>query len=129
MEEVTAVPQRSWHIGAIVGISNYATKNKPVLYRSVLGVINDHGTDSPIANAARAYFAQRAKKLYVVSAKIADPEHPTASEIEAALNSLANLVLNRRVHGVSLAGFTADMSLLMSIIIFSNSFLRISLST
>lgn len=101
--ETSAVPAKTWGTPAVVGESDYATKNKPVLYTSLSAVKQDHGDVSDVAKAAQAIFAQGVKKLYTVSINAATPGAPTADEVDAALNSLADLALQKKVNGVCLA--------------------------
>jgi len=101
--EVSAVPAKTWGTPAVVGESDYATKNKPVLYSSLSAVKQDHGDNSNVTKAAQAIFAQGVRKLYAVSMEVAAPGSPKPSEVDAALNSLADLALQKKVNGVCLA--------------------------
>lgn len=101
--EVSAVPAKTWGTPAVVGESDYTTKNKPVLYSSLSAVKQDHGDTSNVTKAAQAIFAQGVRKLYVVSMEVASAGSPTADEVDAALNSLADLALQKKVNGVCLA--------------------------
>ena len=101
--EVSAVPARTWGTPAIVGESNYATKNTPKLYSSLADVKADHGDTSDVAKAAQAVFAQGVKKLYAVSMDVVTAGSPTAAEVDNALNSLADLALQKKIAGVCLA--------------------------
>lgn len=106
--EVSAVPAKTWGTPAIVGESNYATKNSPKLYTSLADVKTDHGDTSDVAKAAQAIFAQGVRKLYAVSMNVATAGSPTPTEVENALNSLADLALQKKVNGVCLAGIPSN---------------------
>ena len=106
--EVSAVPAKTWGTPAVVGESSYATKNTPKLYSSLADVKADHGDDSDVTKAAAAIFAQGVRKLYAVSMEVATPGSPKPAEVEAALNSLADLALQKKVNGVCLAGIPSN---------------------
>ncbi|RLI77288.1 hypothetical protein DRP05_10555 [Archaeoglobales archaeon] len=109
--ETAAMPAREWGVPAVVGESNYASKNTPKLYYSLADVKADHGDASDVAKAAQAIFAQGVRKLYAVSMEVATPGSPTATEVETALNTLAPYAENKQIHGVCLAMVT-DTTLL-----------------
>ena len=100
--------QTQWGVPAVVGESTYAPKNTPKLYTNIDEVKTDHGASTAVTTAARAIFAQGARKLYAVAAQVALAGSPTATEIETALATLTNYATNRLVHGVCLAGIYSD---------------------
>ncbi|WP_309491824.1 hypothetical protein [Candidatus Hecatella orcuttiae] len=109
--ETAAMPAREWGTPAVVGESDYASKNSPKLYYSLADVQSDHGSTSNVAKAAQAIFAQGVRKLYAVSMDVSNPGSPTATEVENALNTLAPYAENNQIHGVCLAMIT-DTTLL-----------------
>ena len=110
--EMAAVPAREWGVPAVVGESDYVTKNTPKLYYSVADVKNDHGAGTNVTKAAEGLFAQGVNKIYARSMEVATPGSPTATEVENALAKFASYAENNLINGVMLAGITADQDTL-----------------
>ena len=96
-----------WGAGALIGTSTATAKNTPKRYTSLAALQTDHGTDTAVGIAAKSAFAQGIAELYAVSVSVADTT-PTAAEITAALNSLADVVASQNLGAVALAGIHSD---------------------
>jgi|GEM_PF-2187900 hypothetical protein len=118
-EEVTRAAIE-WGTPAVVGESDYTSKNSPKLYASLDAVKTDHGETSNVYKAAQAIFAQGIRRLYAVAIDAAVPGSPTATEVQTALNTLASYAENKEIHGVCCAGIT-DTTLLAELKSFADS--------
>lgn len=95
-----------WGAGALVGISEYATKNTAKRYTSLSTLIADHGDDSPVGRAAASAFAQGIASIWAVSMRAAGST-PTATEASNALNALLEVSIEP-ISAACLAGIYSD---------------------